>query len=79
MLDAKIAHAAYPDLTLVDGVLDGPPGFEPRLFAAVGAVEEEEVDVAEAACFDRLLDRFAGRVVGGVGGELGGVVDVGAL
>ncbi|CAH0056248.1 unnamed protein product [Clonostachys solani] len=48
-----------------------------RLFAAVGTVQQEQVDVAQAARLDRLGDGALDGIVRGlVVGELGGVEDV---
>jgi hypothetical protein len=79
MLDSVVAYASNPDLADFDGVLDGSPAVQPGLLATVGGVQQKKVDVAQPTVLDRLLDGFAGRVVGAVGRQLGSEVYVLAL
>lgn len=77
MTDSKVADPAGLDFAVVDGVLQRLPAGQAGLRPAVGAVEEEEVDVTQAGGVDGLLDGAPDVVVGGaVVGELGGVEDV---
>lgn len=70
MLDSIIADTACFDVTLVDGILDGPPAVEPGLSASVGTMEQEQIDVTKPTLLDRLLDGFPGSGVGAVGCKL---------
>ena len=76
MLDAKVADAAGPDFAIGNGVLHGAPAFQSLRFAAVRAVQEEEIDVAQPAGFHGLCDGSAGGVVRGVRGQFRGEPDV---
>lgn len=73
---AEIADAAHADLAVLDRVFHGSPAFQAGLLAAVGAVEEEEVDVAQPALLDALLDAGSRTVISAIAGEFGGVVDI---
>lgn len=77
MSDTKVAHARHPDLPSLDRVLQGPPARQPRLLAAIRAVQQEQVHVAQAGQVDGPLDAPAhGIVAGAAARQLGGVVDV---
>lgn len=76
MLDAVVTDAPGLDLPVVNRVLHGSPALQPGSLATVRAVQQEEVDVSEAAGLDGLLDRLARNVVRRVLRELRREVDV---
>ena len=76
MLDSIIRDAPSLDLAVIDCVLDGSPAVQTGLFATVGRMEQEEVNVAKPCLVDRSTDGLAGRLVCRVGGELGSEVHV---
>lgn len=65
VLHSIVAHAAASYLAGVDGVLDSPPARQSRLASAVWAVQQEQIDVAEAAGVDTALDALTNGVVVG--------------
>lgn len=73
-----VAYADALDPALVFGLLDGLPALEAALFAAVRAVYQVQIDVAETAFFQRLGNTALGRCVAVVRLKLGAVEDVGA-
>lgn len=81
VLNAKVADADTPRLLLVEKLLEGQPHFLSLLGPAVGAMDEEEVDVARVEV--ELLHALAAlgvALVEGVAGleDLGGDEDIAA-
>lgn len=82
MPDAVVAHADFAGLALALGLLQRKPHELALLWARVGAVDQEEVDVAVLACelLDALLDaRIRRRDVAARAEDLGRQVNVLAL
>ena len=76
MLDAKVADTSAFHLSILNGILDGPPGFQSLGPSTIRAMQEKQVNVAQATRFYRLFDGFSRRVIGRVGCQLRGEVDV---
>lgn len=80
MSNTKVAHTSHLDLPSLDGILQRLPARQTCLLAAVRAVQQEEVHVAQPRHIHGLLDTAAHLlVVGAAAGQLRGVVDVLAL
>lgn len=75
-----VADTTRPDLAGVNSILEGLPAGESGLLAAIGTVQEEEVDVAQAGLIHRLLDGSSNSIIRLIAtGKLGGVENVLAL
>lgn len=80
MSGTVVADATRTDLTVVDSILEGLPAGESGLLPAIGTVQKEEVDVAQAGLVNRLLDGSSNSIIRLVtAGKLGGVENVLAL
>ena len=49
MLDAKVAHTSALYLSIVNGIFDGPPGFQSLGLATIRTMQQEQVTVSKAA------------------------------
>ena len=56
MLDRKVTHTAHPHLSTLDCILHGPPALQPRLLSSIRTMQQEEINIAQAALLDRLLN-----------------------
>ena len=54
MLDTIIAYSSRPDLSGFNGILDRSPRFKSHSLASIRAVQEKEINVAQATYRDRL-------------------------
>ena len=48
MFDAKIADTSAFYLSVVNGIFDGPPGFQSLSLATIGTVQQEQINVSKA-------------------------------
>lgn len=73
MLDAKVAHTTRPHLPIGNRILNRSPAFQPFTLAAIVGtmLQEEEIDIAQSASLNRVLDRSARGVVRGGGVVVG--------
>lgn len=77
MVHAIVAHADGPDFSLLDALDEALPGGFAHGRAAVGGVEEHEVDVVETRDLEGLVDLFLGGFIGeGAAGDFGGEEDL---
>ena len=67
MLDAKVAHTSAPYLSVVNGIFDGPPGFQSLGLATIRAMQQEQVNVSKAALLYGLFYGPSRSIVGCIG------------
>ena len=63
MLDAKIADTSAFYLSVVNGIFDGPPGFQSLGLATIGTVQQEQINVSKATLLYWLFDGLSCRIV----------------
>jgi hypothetical protein len=63
VLNSVVGYADTADFAFVYGFDEGLPGTLALLGAAVGAVQEDKVDVVEAELIQGSIDRFLGCIV----------------
>ena len=77
VVHAVVGHADVADLALLDALDQAAPGVLAGLGAAVGRVQQHQVDVLEPGDLEGLVDLVLGVLVGqGAAGDLGGEEDL---
>jgi hypothetical protein len=74
-----IANAWDPHLAIHHRVLESLPTTQASVLAAIRAVQQEEINVAQAALFDGFGDALSHSLIARVTGQLARVVDVFSL
>ena len=64
MLDAIVAHTSALYLSIVNGIFDGPPGFQSVGLATIRTMQEEKVNVSKATLLHGLFYGFSRSIVG---------------
>ena len=79
MFLAVIADTWNPHLAIHHRVLESLPTTQPSFLAAIRAVQQEEINVAQPAFFDGFGDALSHSLIARVTGQLARVVDVFSL